>query len=44
MLKFLDVTLLVWLCSCWLLLALPYPWFVAVIETALPFLSRRPAH
>ena len=36
MLTFLDVALFVWLCCCWLLLALPYPWFVAVIETALP--------
>jgi len=33
MLTFLDVALFVWLCCCWLLLALPYPWFVAVIET-----------
>src|SRR5438132_780380 len=33
MLTFLDVALFVWLCCCWLLLALPYPWFVSITAT-----------
>ncbi len=41
MLTFLDVFLLVWLFFCWLLVALPYPWFVALIEAAIPFLPRK---
>jgi len=36
-----DMFLFVWLCFSWLLLALPRPWFISVIETALPFLARK---